>query len=143
MNSDLSTASAALADEQMRVVRSASGRVMVCSSIEQNALLFHCRSGVFHEVEPAILSPAQEVGDIVSIKVDDSRADVVSFDILLRKRAGVLERPHAILETSLLQEVSIRTVEEEVDFPIAIPVGHAQLPTPAFTRRSWIQPKRL
>src|SRR5688572_21219477 len=142
MNSDLSRASAAKACELARTATSASRRIMVSSSIREVLFSLHSPR-ILHDVKPPILSAAEKVGDLVSIKINDGRADVVALDVLVRQRSGILERPQAVLETRLLEEVGVRAVEEEIHLPVAIPVGDAELPPAALAGRACVELERF
>src|SRR5262245_49158235 len=108
-------------------------------SLASFPLLFFGVSRVAEEVEAAVFSTAEEVWHAVSVEVRHARADIVSLDVLLRKRASVLENPVAVFLAHLLQKVRVGGVQEEVELAVTVPVRHTQLSAATAARDAGVQ----
>ena len=91
----------------------------------------------------SILGAAEDVGDAVAVEIDNSRADVVAFDILRYQQAHVLEEPLAVAGVDLAQEPGVGGVEQDVEMAIAVPIDDAQFAPPTAARDPGIEPQRL
>ena len=86
-----------------------------------------------------ILGAEQQLSDAVAVPVDGRRARVVPCQLQRVDRPGVAERRDAIVLAEVEQHVRVRTVDDEVELAVAVPVDDAELPAAAFPGDAGVQ----
>ena len=89
-----------------------------------------------------VLRTADEIGNLVAVKVHHRRADVVPFDVLRRQQAHVFEEPFAVARLNLAEEPRVRSVGKNIELAVAVPVHDAKLAPAAASRRADIEAQR-
>jgi hypothetical protein len=97
---------------------------------------------VSKEIEAAILCAAEEVRYSIAVEVNSRGTDIVPFDVFRCKASGILEHPPAVEFAGLAEEIGIGGVEEEIELPIAVPVGDTEFAASAGTALPVIEAKR-
>ena len=97
-------------------------------------------AGIFQEVKSSVFRAAEKIGNVVAVKVDCRRADIVSLDILLGQGASMFESPLTVCLAQTPIEIRICGIQQQIELPISIPIDDAQFAATAGTRRSAGEP---
>ena len=71
-------------------------------------------SWIRHEIEPTIFGTADEIRDSVSVEIDDCRADVVAFDVLLGECSRTPESPYSVMLAKTSIKVCVGGVQQDI-----------------------------
>lgn len=86
---------------------------------------------VLQVVEVAVFGGDEQVGDSVLVPVDDGGACGVAGELVTGDGAFVLEAEGPVGFADVAHEVDVAAVDENVDAPVAVPIGHGELASAA------------
>ena len=95
--------------------------------------------GISHVIQPPIFRTDEEIRNPVIVEIDGRGTGVVSFDIAFADVVAILKSIDPVLFPDLSEEVGILVVDQEVEFPVAVPIKAGQLSASAPATCSWIE----
>ena len=90
-----------------------------------------------------VLGTRQQVRASVVIPIDDGWACRMPRQMTLVQGTLVREPPLVRLGRDISQQIYAASVDQEIDFPITIPIGETELAASALASLALIQPQRL